>query len=120
MSELTLPLHIDAEGVRIQVRLTPNAAADCIEGLAKTADGIHLKARVTSPPADGAANRALEKLIAKWLCVPKSSVAISTGQKSRLKTLFVSGEREDIIARLTIRLGTTSVSATKCKQQGTG
>ena len=49
--------------VRIPIRLTPRADRDAIDGVG---DGV-LRARVSAPPVDGAANTALIRLIASEL-----------------------------------------------------
>ena len=58
----------------------------------KTADGLALKARVRAVPEDGKANAALEELIAAWLDMPRRSACVTGGQKSRSKTLTITGE----------------------------
>lgn len=83
-------------GVALRVRLTPRAQKDAVEGLEETADGIALKARVRALPENGAANAALERAIADWLSVPKSTVTVSSGTKSRIKTVTVSGDAAHI------------------------
>jgi uncharacterized protein YggU (UPF0235/DUF167 family) len=50
-----------------------------------------LHVRVSTPPVDGAANRALIELVADRLGVPKSSICITSGSSSRLKVLEVVG-----------------------------
>jgi uncharacterized protein YggU (UPF0235/DUF167 family) len=82
--------------VVLRVRLTPRAAKDAVEGLEETADGVAIKARVRALPENGAANAALERLIADWLSVPKSLVTVSAGTKSRVKTVSVSGDATDL------------------------
>jgi uncharacterized protein YggU (UPF0235/DUF167 family) len=78
--------------LRLIVRLTPRGGRDAIEGWARDADGrSYLKARVAAPPLDGAANAALEKLIAKALKCPKSAVRIVAGGQSRVKQLEIDG-----------------------------
>lgn len=68
---------------------------DRLEGVETSADGrSHLKARVRAVPENGAANRALEKLVAKTLGVPASSVSVVAGGTARLKTLRVAGDPE--------------------------
>mgnify|MGYP005854626319 CR=1 FL=1 len=91
-------------GIAIRVRLTPRSQRDSIDGLERTAEGAALKARVRAIPESGAANAALEKLIAGWLDVPKSTVEVIAGGKSRLKTVAVSGKSEALLRRLTARL----------------
>lgn len=53
-------------------------------------DGV-LQAKVTAPPVDGKANRALCKLIAKRVGVAPSRVSVVRGKKSRDKVVRVEG-----------------------------
>jgi len=81
------------DGIDLFVRLTPKAAVDRLEGLEVAADGrSHLKARVRAVPEKGAANAALEKLVAKALGVPASNVLVSAGGTARLKVLRIGGD----------------------------
>jgi len=50
-----------------------------------------LRAKVTAPPVDGRANRALCRLIAKRLGVAPSRVAVVRGAGSREKVVRVEG-----------------------------
>ncbi len=91
------PYEADAGGLRLRVRLTPRGARDELEGMEVLADGrAVLKARVRAAPENGAANAALEKLIAKTLRVPKSSVSVRAGATTRVKTLHVVGDPESL------------------------
>ena len=82
-----------SDGIDLFVRLTPKAAVDRLEGLEVTTDGrSHLKARVRAVPEKGAANAALEKLVARALGLPASSVSVSAGGTSRLKVLRIGGD----------------------------
>lgn len=91
------------DGIRIRVRLTPSGGADRVDGVAVDAAGeAHLKARVRAAPEDGAANAALEDLLAKTLRLPKSAVRIERGHTARVKLVGVSGlSLEDALRRLT-------------------
>lgn len=63
--------------------------------------GFHdgaLKVRVTAPPVDGAANAAIEKLIATTLGVSKSQVEIVGGQTSKRKRVRISGLSQTAVA----------------------
>ena len=83
------------------MRLTPRGGRDRIDGWAEGADGARLlKARVAAPPAEGAANEALIRLLAKALGVPKSAVTIAAGATSRLKTVEIDGDAAALAARL--------------------
>lgn len=91
--------RVDGGRLLIRVRLTPKAQGEAIGGVTDTADGPALKARVRAVPEDGAANRALEALVAAWLGVPKSSVGVVSGPKSRVKTVAVAGDGAALAAR---------------------
>jgi uncharacterized protein (TIGR00251 family) len=65
------------------------------------ADGSEvMQARVRPPPADGAANAALVKLIAATLRVPKSSVEIVAGPSGRMKQVRIAGDPDDLARRV--------------------
>ena len=55
---------------------------------------------MTTPPEDGKANAALLVLVADWLGVPKSAVALASGQKSRLKSVAVDGEPDKLLEKI--------------------
>ena len=75
------------------VRLTPRSSRDEVTGVEQAADGrVHVAARVRAVPEKGAANAALEKLVAAWLDVPKGSVSVVAGGTARLKTVRISGD----------------------------
>lgn len=86
------------------MRLTPRSQRDSIDGLEETAEGPALKARVRAIPESGAANAALERLVADWLGVPRSTVAVTAGGKSRLKTVAITGNPEVLQQQLTHRV----------------
>jgi uncharacterized protein (TIGR00251 family) len=74
-------------GGQIEVRLRPRGHRDELGGVQ---DGV-LQARVTAPPVDGRANRALCRLIAKRVGVAPSRVRVVRGEKSRRKLVRVEG-----------------------------
>lgn len=76
-----------ADGVVIRLHLQPRASRTEICGI----QGEELKVRVTSPPVDDAANRLCLEFFAKLFRLPKSSLEIISGHKSRHKRLSVSG-----------------------------
>lgn len=90
-----------SDGVVFHVRLTPKGGRDAVEGWASASDGkSHLKARVRAAPESGKANAALVALLAKELGVPKSALAIISGEKARLKTVAATGDTSALAARL--------------------
>jgi uncharacterized protein YggU (UPF0235/DUF167 family) len=76
-----------AANVRFVVRLTPRGGSDRTVAVV---DGV-LRARVAAPPADGAANRALLRLVARELGVPASRVRLVIGASGREKLVAVAG-----------------------------
>ena len=85
----------------VTVRLTPNARDDRMEGVKVLADGkAVLTARVRAIPEDGAANAALEKLLAKAVGVAKSAVAITSGTTQRVKIVTITGDPAVLAGRL--------------------
>ena len=83
----------------VQVKVTPRASRDEIVGMR---DGV-LAVRVTAPPVDDAANRAVVKLIAKRAGVPRSRVRIARGARGRNKRIEVRDGGPDLLSRLTSR-----------------
>ena len=67
-------------------------------------DGDLLRARVTALPVEGRANEALLRLLAEALDVPKSSLRIVRGQRSREKLVAVEGlDAPEVKRRLELR-----------------
>ena len=87
-------------GVELALRVTPRAEADRVGPFA---DGL-LQVRVTRPPADGEANRAVLRLVARALGVPSSRVTLVAGARSRHKRCAIDGisplELETRLSRL--------------------
>jgi uncharacterized protein (TIGR00251 family) len=73
---------------RLKVLVTPRAGRDEIAGM--SGDGV-VAVRVTAPPAEGRANDAVCRVIARALGVAPTRVSIAGGAASRLKTVAVEG-----------------------------
>ncbi len=76
---------------RISVRVQPRASANQVYGLDD--DGV-ARVRVTAAPADGKANEAVVKVLAKALGVARGRVVIVRGVASRTKLIEVGGLSE--------------------------
>jgi uncharacterized protein YggU (UPF0235/DUF167 family) len=63
------------------------------------------KARVVRCPRPALATEALEAFIARWLGVPKSTVSVAHGGKSRLKQVVIAGNAEALSHLITQRIG---------------
>ncbi len=84
----------------LSARLTPKASRDEVFGVEIFDGAPVLKARVRALPEGGRANAALEKLIARWLGVPPTSVRVARGTKSRLKQISVEGDPAGLAKRI--------------------
>lgn len=95
------PYRLQAEGLRLFIRLTPKAGRDAIEGLKPTADGgAEVAAKVTAVPEKGKANAALLKLLAKALKLPAGSLQIVAGETDRHKQVLIIGDPAALKTRL--------------------
>ena len=85
----------------LAIRVTPRSSKPGI-GEWKTDPGgrSFLEVRVAAAPADGAANDEVIRLLAKALGIPKSSVAIVSGQAARLKRLELPLDEQGIRGKL--------------------
>ena len=77
-----------ATGATFKVIVQPGASKNEIVGVQQDA----LKVRISAPPVQGKANKALVNFLAKQLVVKRSQVKIMTGHTSRIKTIHVVGE----------------------------
>ncbi len=100
-----LPWRTGKGCVIVRVRVSPKSSKDTIDGVEPTSDGPALRVRVRAVPADGEANQAVGRLLADWLGVPKSSVSVVSGHRSRVKSLEIAGDAADLFTRLAARLG---------------
>ena len=90
-----------ADGVALDVRLTPRGGRDAIEGIERRADGrVVLKARVRAAPFEGQANDALCRLLAQELGLAPRQVEITAGEGARIKRLRIAGDPQMLDATL--------------------
>ena len=68
-------------------------------GIAGTRDGA-LLVRLQSPPVEGAANTELIQILSDALDVPRRSISIVAGERSRQKRVRIEGVSEDDVSRL--------------------
>lgn len=81
----------------IRVRVQPGAKRDEITG---SREGV-LLVRVTAPPIEGRANKAVCKLLADVAGIAKSRVEVVRGASSREKTIRLNGvDPADVASRL--------------------
>ena len=93
-------------GAQLTVRLTPRGGRDALDGIDTDAAGrAMLRARVSAPPEDGAANDALLRLLARALDLPRRALTLEAGATQRVKRVAIAGAPRDIAARLARALG---------------
>jgi uncharacterized protein (TIGR00251 family) len=95
---LDYPAFIESsEGVCIRLKVNPRSGKDQLLDLRSET----IRVKLTAPPVEGEANRALIKFIARLCRVPKADVEIVSGEKSRQKTILIRGlELGAIVDRL--------------------
>jgi uncharacterized protein (TIGR00251 family) len=85
----------------IAIKVTPRSARPGIGGWRSGADGREeLEVRVSAAPADGEANAAVIKLLSKELGIPRSAIAIVSGETSRYKRISLPIDEAELKRRL--------------------
>jgi uncharacterized protein len=87
MSEQGWQIREGETGLEVPLHVQVRARRDEIAGVHNGA----LKLRISAPPVDDAANRAVVAFFASLLAIPKSRLRIVSGQKSRNKVLRIEG-----------------------------
>lgn len=81
-----------AQGAQFLLRVQPRSSRNAIAGVISMGDkGEAVKLAITAPPVDGKANQAVIEFLARLFGVPKSSVAIVSGETGRNKMIAVRG-----------------------------
>lgn len=81
----------------IRVRVVPRSSVNQISGI----DEDVIKVKLTAPPVEGKANKALVQFLAKTLGVARGDVEILSGERSRVKSIRIYGlSHDDVKERL--------------------
>lgn len=86
----------EADAVVFKVRVQPRASRNQLAGLLDDA----IKIRLTAPPVDGEANKALQDYIAKLFKVAKNQVELVSGHTGRNKYVRVINIDGDTAQRI--------------------
>lgn len=98
---MSVPWTASAGGVRLSLRVTPNAGRDVIEGVeTRPGAGPQLRVRVRDVPDKGRANKGVLKLLAAALGVPASSLTLVSGETARDKIIDISGDPQALASAL--------------------
>ena len=88
-------------GVSVTVRVTPRAGRTAVAGVRENM----LLVKLAAAPVNGAANDALIALLAQAFDVPRRSIAIASGDRSRTKRVeFAGASAHALDARLAAML----------------
>lgn len=71
----------------LELRIHPGAARERVAGLS----GDMVKIELSAPAVEGKANQALIKFLARSLGVPRGTISLARGEKSRTKLIRVEG-----------------------------
>jgi hypothetical protein len=82
--------------ILLRLYVQPGAGRAAVTGT--RGDALHV--RVAPPPVDGRANVACAELVAGVLGVPRSSVELVSGERSRMKRLRVQGVEVSRVRRV--------------------
>lgn len=97
VSKASFAVRAEAGGVCFDVVVVPRASRSQVVGV----HAGSLKIALAAPPVDGEANAALCELLAKLLRVPKRSVQLQRGARSKHKTVSVEGvDVSEVLERL--------------------
>jgi uncharacterized protein (TIGR00251 family) len=84
-----------ATGVSFVIKVHPRAKNNALTGMV----GDAYKVSLTAPAIEGSANDACKEFFAELFAVPRSSVTIASGERSRNKVIRVDGMTEQQAAQ---------------------
>ena len=84
----------------LRVHVIPNAKSDCVVG----EHGGAVKIKLSAPAVEGKANAALIRFLAEQLELPRHSIVLERGHRSRDKLIRIDGlSAEDVRTRMRAR-----------------
>lgn len=94
---MSLQIKKCKSGVQFSAYILPRSSQNKISGLR----GNALKIKLTAPPVDGEANKALLKFLARALKTPPGNISIVNGAAGRNKSISIEGfDEEKLMAKL--------------------
>jgi uncharacterized protein (TIGR00251 family) len=87
------------DGIDVSVRATPKGGRDGVDGVREDAAGARwLSVRVSAPPDDGKATKAVSKVLAVYFGVAARDVTLVSGATARLKRFRIMGNTAQLEA----------------------
>lgn len=83
-----------SKGMRVTVRVIPRSSRNTLAW-----EQGSIRARLTAPPVEGAANEALIALLAAQLDLPKRAITIVQGASGRQKVVEIEGLTPEELAQ---------------------
>jgi len=83
-------------GIKFNIKVIPNSSK-C--EIVSTLDNI-LKIKLNTPPIEGKANEQCIKFLSKLLNIPKTTIEIINGKKSKNKTILVKGNVQELVIKI--------------------
>lgn len=83
-------------GIKINIKVIPNSSRCEIAGVIDD----NLKIKLDIPPIEGKANQKCIKFLSKLLNVPKSSIEIISGERSKNKIFYIKGNPKELCDKI--------------------
>jgi len=83
-------------GIRLEIKVQPRSSKNHIVGEHQGA----LKVKLTAPPVDGEANKALVNFLANLFKIPKKNVTIIKGESTRNKIVDIKGIKRETLFKI--------------------
>jgi len=84
---LSLWIKETKEGTLVKIHVNPRSSKDGITGI----HGDALNIKLTAPAVEGKANKAVISFLSDFFKIKKRQVKIKSGEKSRNKTVLLTG-----------------------------
>ena len=96
-------LKVTEDGIVIVLKIIPNSS---MNGFVLTEDrSVTAKLKVTAPPIENKANKAVIEFLSKYFKIPKTSISVIKGETSKEKTILLKTKDTEKIKLIEQTLG---------------
>ncbi len=96
-------LKVTEDGIVIVLKIIPNSS---MNGFVLTEDSsVAAKLKVTAPPIENKANKAVIEYLSKYFKIPKTSISVIKGETSKEKTILLKTKDAEKIKFIEQTLG---------------